>query len=128
MISMMKRILYVLIVSAVLMAALALPAGAATGMSVMGGFYGTSMDTGKATAFSDAKSLISGTKSGALSSYTFTLKPDLNAFRKDTTLYTDPAQLEAWNKEAMKIPESKSGYFSLFMPRGWGSSGCCSCG
>jgi hypothetical protein len=125
---MKKRILSMLLAFAVFVAALAFPAGAVTGMSIMGGFSGTSTDTGKAIAFSDAKNLISATKSGALSSYTFMPKPDLQLYTEDSRIEIDSAQLAAWKKEARSIPKSQSDYFGVFLPKAWGSSGCCSCG
>ncbi len=120
---MKKRILFAISLLVILITALAFPAGAVMGMSVMGGFSYDNLHSGKASAFSDAKSISSGAKFQALSSYSFMPKPDLNFYVKDTTLYADPAQLAAWNTRATSIPESQSDYFGLFLPKSWGSCG-----
>jgi hypothetical protein len=98
---------------------LAAPAG-----SVMGGGAG-GVSQSRTALIADYSKLTGITKQPAISGYSLVLKPDITAFTRDTTIYTDPALLASWQQSASTVTPSRfGGAYGVFSPKRSLSCGC----
>ncbi len=97
---------------------------APAGMNVMGAGAG-GISQGRTALISDYSKLTSIAKQPAISGYSLVLKPDITAFTRDTTIYTDPALLASWQQSASTVMPSRfGGAYGVFSPKRSLSCGC----
>jgi hypothetical protein len=97
---------------------------APAGMSVMGAGAG-GVSQSRSALISDYSKLSSIAKQPAISGYGLALKPDITAFTRDTTIYTDPALLASWQQSAGTVTPSRfAGAYGVFSPKFRSSCGC----
>ena len=97
---------------------------APAGMTVLGSGAGGISQT-RTALISDYAKITSIAKQQVISGYGLPNKPDISAFARDTTIYSDPALLASWQQSASVVtPGRFGGAYGVFSPRRSPSCGC----
>lgn len=67
-------------------------------------------------------------KQDALSGYTLAWKPDISAYSRDTTIYTDPALIASWTNSAKSVSSGSMSSYGMFVKKISVPCGCGGCG